>query len=144
MTSIKKKIDFSLHRNFETRSGAKLVSYSMDAGVNFSKEKVAGLCEVNHSIPSRVNVKNECSCTHTPTSGFMVCALTTLLFLLLKVLNARIAQRQRYLSTAMETLIPVAGRSKAKVCDRSFAGTAGSNIHIGTGDCLYYMLCFVR
>jgi len=32
-----------------------------------------------------------------------------------------------YLSTAMETPIPVAARSKAKVCDSSLAGTAGSN-----------------
>jgi len=116
----------------------------MDPGVSFSEEKAAGLCEADHSIASSVKANNECSYTPTPPYGFMAWALTTLLFIPLKVLNARIAQRQCYLSTTMETPIPVAAPSKAKVWDRSIAGIAGSKIPTGTAVCLYYMLCFVR
>ena len=131
-----REIDFSLLRNFETRSGAKLVSYSVDPGVNFSEEKVAGLCKVDSSIPSSVEANNECS--YTPPYGFMACAGNTS-----EGLKYKDRTKQFYLSTAMETPILVAARSKAKVCDRSLTGTVGSNTHGGTAVCLLDVV-FVR
>jgi len=81
--------DFSLLRNFETRSGAKLFSYSMDPGVNFSGERVGGMCEVDHSIPFSVEVNNECSYIPTRPYGFTACAGTTSLFFTSEALKCK-------------------------------------------------------
>jgi len=60
------------------------------------------------------------------------------------LIHSSFPHRQNTIRSIINRPIPVAARSKARVCGRSLAGTVGSNPIGGMDACLLRLLCVVR